>query len=709
MIRLFFVLAAIVAGAFLLSAQVAPAPGQQPSGTTIRATTQEVLLDMIFRDKKGRPVKDIRADEIEILDDGARQKLNSFRLVEGIPAAKARAEGGAPPLDPMREIRLVTLVFENLDADGKRFFRAATKDMLELAPEPNLYFSVFTVDQRLHCLQPFTTDHKVLQTGVDRAITYNSLNQVVNASDQVKASLSRIVDNPVSLQGGAPPSQGSIGDFVNYTLAKMQFDMLQFAEAADRADGARASLFALQNLVREQAKLPGRKAVLYFNPWLNIPEFMQELFRDVVNTANRSNVSFYTVDTKGLVTWSQGGGGRDAIAGAARESKAQQDKGGAGAVTTGQARVFDTLQSGLRANPQLALKELAESTGGFMVADTNDWRAPLRMVMDEVRTYYEAAYSPQIEAFDGKFRKIAVKVNRPEVTVHTRNGYFALPTMKGGQQLLAFEMPLLNALNQVPAAHDVAFRARAHRFSRRGPNVEYMLTVEVPMKGLNFQPRPEKKTASAQASLMTVVKDEQGDIVAKFSKDFPLEVPLEKLDAYQAGVLTQTFRTELPPGRHSLAVIVVDRQVNKTGVTSAELVAPGPSQKLSMSELVVVRRNDVLRDNAILDAFYYEGGKIVPTLAEALKGGAGQALPFYFSVYPDPAVQQPPELTMSFYLEGQLLGSASAPLPKPEKSGRIAYIANIPADAFTSGKYELRATVKQGDASVEERIAFAIE
>src|SRR5256886_17292826 len=101
--------------------------------------------------------------------------------------------------------------------------------------------------------------------------------------------------------------------------------------------------------------------------------------------------------------------------------------------------------------------------------------------MDEVRSYYEAAYSPHIAVYDGKFRRISVRVDRADVVVHTRSGYFALPQLKGGQQVYAYEMPLLNALNATSPLLAVAFKATAERFNDHVPKVEYMVTLVVPL------------------------------------------------------------------------------------------------------------------------------------------------------------------------------------------------------------------------------------
>jgi len=287
-----------------------------------------------------------------------------------------------------------------------------------------------------------------------------------------------------------------------------------------------------------------------------------------------------------------------------------------------------------------------------------------------------------------------------------------VPQLKSGQQLFAYEMPLLNALNAPAAPHDVDFQVGAERFNDRGPKVEYMLTLEAPLKGLTFVRQPDQKNEAidgVDAGLLAVLKNTDGEIVEKFSKDFAVRVPLEKVDAYKAGNLVQTFRTELSPGEYTLEAAIMDRNDNKIGVRKSAVTVPQPSSKLSVSDVVVVRRTDPLKDNQISDAFYFPGGKVVPTLTNTLKGGPGNILPFYFSVYPDRAVKDALKLTMSFYKEGQYLGAAEAPLPEVQRDGRIPYIANLPANKFTPGAYEIRIGVTQGSLKAEEKVAFQVD
>jgi VWFA-related protein len=687
-----------------------------------------VVLDMVFRDKKGKTIRDIRPEEVHISEDGVDQKLTSFQLVEG--NAPAATSASTLKLDPMREVRLVTLVFEGLDPEGKRFFRQALKDMLDMTPEQNLYFSVLTVDQRLHMIQPFTADHNALLKSVDKAAMWSFI-QYSNNSAQVKSDLKGIVDqgepalSSTAGAGGGGPSQGAIQGMVNYRMAKMQYDMLSAAEAADREYNARATVDALLALVRAQAELPGRKVVLYFNPALTITETVKEQYSELISVANRSNVTFYTVDPRGLSSWSNGaagrsssgmdmtgggGGGRDIMNDSMKEIQNQQLNGGRGEVSIAQVRAQENAERAMRANPLEWLRDLASQTGGMTIADTNDWKAPLRTVMDEVRTYYEAAYSPHVEALDGKFRRITVHVDRPNVVVHTRSGYFALPATNSGQQLFAYEMPLLNALNASPAPANLDFQAGAERFNDHSSKIEYMVTLEAPLNELTFVPQPDQKSAAVDTALLAVIKNPNGDIVEKFSKDFAVQVAIDKVDAYKAGNLVQTFHTQLAPGTYTLESVIMDRNSNKVGVKKTSLAVPPSSDKLSISDVVVVRRTDATKDAQGNDAFYFPGGKVIPTLTTTLKGGPGNVLPFYFTVYPDRASKDAVKsFTMSFYKDGQYLGAAQAPLPEAQADGRIPYIANLPADKFTPGAYEIRIGVTQGNSKAEENVDFKVE
>ncbi len=294
--------------------------------------------------------------------------------------------------------------------------------------------------------------------------------------------------------------------------------------------------------------------------------------------------------------------------------------------------------------------------------------------------------------------------------MHTRNGYYALPLLRGGQEVASYELPLLNAINAPAPPGDLEFHSAAERFNDRGPKVEYMVTVEAPLKNLTFQPHAEQKKASVDAGLLAVVKDQQGDIVEKFSKDFAVQVDLDKVDGYKQGNMVQTFHTSLAPGDYTLETAVMDRNGAKTGVEKTPLHVPAPSSKLSMSDVVIVRRAEPLKDNQILDAFYYQGGKIIPTLSDKLKGGPGNVLSFYFAVYRDPSVHDEPKLTMSFSKDGQYLGPPRRPLCLlPKRTAAFPISRACRPISSCPGLWEIKVGIEQGNEKTEQKVDFHIE
>jgi hypothetical protein len=73
------------------------------------------------------------------------------------------------------------------------------------------------------------------------------------------------------------------------------------------------------------------------------------------------------------------------------------------------------------------LRAISENTGGKMY-QSNAPAVSMRQIVKEASAFYLLGYAPPETPADGKFHKIKVRVKRPGVDVHARNGYFA-PTL----------------------------------------------------------------------------------------------------------------------------------------------------------------------------------------------------------------------------------------------------------------------------------------
>ncbi|HEV2690050.1 MAG TPA: VWA domain-containing protein, partial [Bryobacteraceae bacterium] len=330
------VLISMAAAAFAVAghAQQNQAPAQT-SPTTIRSTSQEVLLDVVVRDKKGRFVKDVTAKDFQVTDDGVPQTIRSFRLVtpsEAGPAPDAGASRSgaastisASGIDPLRQIRIITLVFDRLGTDGRNNARAAVNDLLKTETGPNLFFAVFSIDQRLSVLQQYTTDKDLIRKATTK-VTSSASSIYKSESDQIEEELKTVATQEaanasVATPAAAPPNAGSL---VSVALAQLTLNMLQFSQTMDRTLQGRATLFALESLITDQYRLPGRKTLLFFCEGVYIPPEYKDEFDGLVSNANRANVSVYGIDARGLTTFSQNGAAGSLLTQAVNSSRSQQ-------------------------------------------------------------------------------------------------------------------------------------------------------------------------------------------------------------------------------------------------------------------------------------------------------------------------------------------------------------------------------------------------
>jgi hypothetical protein len=270
------------------------------------------------------------------------------------------------------------------------------------------------------------------------------------------------------------------------------------------------------------------------------------------------------------MTTSQNAGATSLMAGAARASASTMTKN-TGAVTKDEVMASDTAETSGRANVQESVRDLAESTGGFLIGDSNDLRVPLRHVNEEISSYYEVSFNPGIQTYDGSFRKIAVNANRKDLLIHARNGYFALPPEARGGGLEPFEVPLLKVLSEAKLSDDVKFRAGATLLQPRAEGTSVAILVEVPLHELQPKAGPAKAMFDVHCSLAALVKDAKGEVVQKLTRDRGFQVTPEQL---KMGNFLDKMTVALPAGKYSLESAVMDREGGKIGTQRSEFTVP---------------------------------------------------------------------------------------------------------------------------------------
>src|SRR6266581_2020014 len=175
--------------------QDAPGAPQRPEEVpTFSVGTAAVTLDVVVRDKKGKAVRDLKAPDFEVYEDGVRQQVDSFqvfgrgaapadeakaapevaRKAPAVPAAGAApAAEAAPPAAEAAENRplVIAFVFDRLQPNARHMAQKAALTYLDKGHVEGDLVGIFSIDLALHTLQPFTSDTGLVRRGFERAVS----------------------------------------------------------------------------------------------------------------------------------------------------------------------------------------------------------------------------------------------------------------------------------------------------------------------------------------------------------------------------------------------------------------------------------------------------------------------------------------------------------------------------------------------------------
>jgi VWFA-related protein len=737
-----------------LDAQTAPTPGPQTEpAATFQTNVQEVVLDVIVRDIHGRPVKNLQPSDLQVFENGARQEVTSFRLVQGheTPAPHApsllRPEkttpAAAPPpanANPLKAVNLLCIVFENLDAFTRKYAVEAAQEFLKYQLDPDTWVGVFNLDTQLSVLQPFTTNRNEVMQAAARAFTGrtvdfdSSANAILNASPNVATIDVAVNGNPakggnvaatMKISGGQlNPLANTGADASNDAGANaMRGDMADQRRMFGGIEGMRQTDQILAMIAQLQT-LPGRKTVLLLSPGLTTTGD-PERFQSIVDKANQAAITFYALDVTGLDINSNGLASGEAMGHAANLSAAQGVT--SGAVVQGGVRVNANTGNGSAAanmermresdyvkdavrttDTQANLRQLSEKTGGFLIANTNDFRKSFQRIAEDVGTHYEVIYKPSDTKLDGRLRSIEVKTERAGLNVESRTGYFALPALGPSSEPAPFEMAALAALNVHTPPHAFGFRGAAYQFRPSAAKSQDALAFEMPAGELTATPDAAAKIHRLHTALLALIKDSNGQVVDKFSQDTPYDIPDDKLAAAQGSNVMFTHPLSLAPGHYRVETAMLDRESGRASVSSMEFDSREP-KGVGLSSILMVQRLEPV--NGKVDSsnpFEFQaqptqGARVVPELATTLRADAHPNV--YFVVYPASSITDKPKIQVELLVAGKVLAKQTADLPAPDPTGAIPMVTSAPA---VPGDCELRVTAIQGSTQSTRSVSYKI-
>ena len=568
-------------------AQPVPATGapanapaqQQPS---LRVTTRMVVVDVVATDNKDIPIKDLKADDFTVQEEGQVQHVGAFsfhQAEQGPASAQGQTSAGTSPKLPPGYFSnapqyksngaLNILLLDTLNSTllNQASMRDGMIKLMEKLP-PGQPMAIYLLGNKLTLVQDFTSDPEVLRKAIAG----------------VKRQGSKLLDNAAGTTRMADMPAGSVAIATMMDVPKIKIKLEEFhdQQTAAQADfRVRFTLDALNSLGRYLAGYPGRKNLVWVSETFPFSIVLDKIksqnnrdfSREVAATGSllsNAQVAIYPVDAKALGGNSDFGVGNDPnpIGNPAVISTTLDDE--AGKVMNREAE--DRMVS------RSTMNDLAEKTGGKAYYNTNNIEGAVLRGMEDGSTYYTVGYYPENKTWDGRFRRITIKVARPGVKLHYRAGYYAVEPQAYAQLDQAEKTnELAKAMSlDFPASTALLFQAMVVPPSPATGN-RVLVNYAVDPHGLTFD-LGNDGLQHASVDCAVIVYSEKNEPVKSLSNTMIAALKPEEYQRVQQKSFPcrQTF--ELAPGEYLFRLGVRDGHTGTLGTLNAVVTIPPPAQ-----------------------------------------------------------------------------------------------------------------------------------
>lgn len=637
----------------------------------VKISTTLVQLDVTVTDKNGRGITDLRADEIEIYENGEKQDISHFSFIsiarkQAAEAAKKTEDKNAIPapprvLKPEQVRRTIALVVDDLTLsfESAARVRSALKKFVDEQMQDGDLVGIIRTGAGMGALQQFTSDKRQLYAAIEKVRWNGSARGKFGSFDTVEPTNAE----RMRAMGDTEVHQEDIDQEKNFLRSVDSFRDNVFVTG---------TLGALKFIVSGMKELPGRKSVVLFSNGFRlfqnseqgtmeasrIMDFMKSLIAD----ANRAAVVFYTIDARGLETTSLTAADSPIFDPFQVESERPQDAKAAGDPVSNLSRSMSD-RSGELFETQQGLVYLAKETGGFPIINQNDLSGGVTKILDD-QSYYLVAYQPDSEKFDPnvrRFNKIEIKVKRDGAKARYRSGFFTSPN---DENQTAFNLnpssTLMKALVSPFAVNgvDIKLNALFGHSKKRGYYVHSFLHIDARDLKFTRTPNGEYQTVF---DILAISYGDNGQPVDKNNVTATLNV---KEDTYQK-YLDQGFAYSFifpvkKPGAYQMRVALIERGTNTTGSANQFVEIPDLKKEgLTLSGVVLENMTNTqweqLSASRVLDNMVGQTDPIEDTSKRRFKRGT--VLRFGVEVYNKKLTLQQMQVNLQarMYREGELV------------------------------------------------------
>jgi len=570
----------------------------------IKVTSNLVNLDVIVKDKKGRPVTDLKAEDFTVTENGVPQKIEFFdsTLTTSTEVTQSSNAVGSTERKPRttptgfpRNIIALVLDGQSTEAANLTHVREGMLKYIRERITDNDSVALFSISGGLQLLQPFTHDKGALIAAVEKAYDSSLVSKTSEArgiSENINALRDKISAGPPGDSVASSPAAASAGSaMAEKMIAQRMLEQYIQLRSALSTQQTRPVLAALAAISEGLRSIPGKKTLVMFSQGFVAPETLDWQVQSTINIANRANVTIYIIDSGGLTGGTPTSGALvsgSPLGGISGGLEMEQRRRAAAGES-----VFDIgRQEGLNRQQDL-LYRISEDTGGHFIKNTNDIGAGLERIDAEIRSRYTLAYRSTDSNFDGSFRKVKIEVRRPDTSVLTRAGYYAIPPsqivpMSPDDKKLLANFANLAANPTLPLSLELtSFRIREGLYL-------VPLAFEVAPSAIQFDHKGDKQRL--QLDVLGVVRAEGEDkILTRLGGNFDVALSPEQYDSISHDKIFYRQDIQLYAGNYTVDLIVRDRLSGSVAAKRVKLELPTDNGSFWTTEAVLSRHADALR------------------------------------------------------------------------------------------------------------------
>ena len=547
---------------------VAQEPQQAPAKenerrAVIRKESNLVVVRVVVRDAKGKPVEGLKQSDFQVLDDKKLQLISHFSVENAASPSGAKTEGSdkktpkAGEESPMPR-RFTALFFDDyhLEFGNLAQIRDAARSFMAKKLGVGERVAIFTASG--HPYVAFTSDPEKLDQGLQQ-LRFEPRYRPFAPCPDISPYEAQLIDDGLDRDALTVGVALTIACLCNgdarHCPDPESYTKNQARQIVARNDeGAENTLTMLDKLMQGMAGMPGERTIaMVSDGFLN--KNQQYHLDTLIDRALRANVIVNAMDARGLYVIN---------------ARGEVSKRAPQLPPDLESKYFNMQEMGMKMDADV-MSYVAEGTGGTFVQNTNDLEGGLGRIASLREIAYVLGFSPENLKLDGKFHNLKVKlVNAPHLSVQARRGYFAAKQAEDAATVEKEEMQ--QAIFSREEMNGVPVRISTKFFQADAQTFKISVIVHTDLRAVPF--RKEANRNLNNLTLMVALFDQDGNYVTAKKKT----VNMRLLDATLAQLrdtgVTISEELDAKPGSYVVRAVLLESESQQMGAGNQSVEIP---------------------------------------------------------------------------------------------------------------------------------------